>query len=73
MASMTLTLDGSLRPYPESPDSVVPLTREVESVSQHHVICFSHWSEVEGWLPILSISPTGSWRSPVHLVPLLVS
>ena len=73
MASVTLILDGSLRPYPESLDSVVPLTREVESVSQHQVICFSHWTEAEGWLPILSISPTGSWRNPVHLAPLLVS
>ena len=48
MASMPLILDGSLRPYPESPASEAPLTEEVESVSQHRAICFSHWSEAEG-------------------------
>lgn len=45
---MTLILDGSLCPYPESPAFVAPLTEEVESVSQHHAIRFSHWSEAEG-------------------------
>ena len=59
MASRTLILDGPLRPYPESPDFVVPLTREVESVSQHHVICFSPWSEAEGMAACSEHQPHG--------------
>ena len=59
MASRTLILDGPLRPYPESPDFVVPLTREVESVSQHHVICFSPLSEAEGMAACSEHQPHG--------------
>ena len=47
MASMALILDPSLYPYLLSHAFAIPLTKEVESVSQHHVICFNQWNEAE--------------------------